>query len=70
MTILRNALKSMGVVGLLVFLAGFSRSTVLMSLSIIAVFLGMTDFGRQCPLFLSLRHLLYRIKSEKQPQRH
>jgi hypothetical protein len=35
---------------------------LLLAVSIIAVFLGFTDFGRQCPLLLSLQYHINRIK--------
>jgi hypothetical protein len=48
----------------LIFIGGVSRSGWLLALGLVAMFLGVTDFGRQCPLILSARHLAYRIKSK------
>jgi hypothetical protein len=31
----------------------------------LAIFLGVTNFGRQCPLILSIHHLYYRMKKTK-----
>jgi hypothetical protein len=64
--IVRNVLKAAGVLGIILFLLGSTRSYIVLIGSAVALFLGLTDFGRQCPLILSLRHLLYRVKSGKQ----
>ena len=66
--IVRNVLKAAGVLGIILFLLGSTRSYIVLIGSAVALFLGLTDFGRQCPLILSLRHLLYRVKSVKQSQ--
>ena len=31
----------------------------------LGLFLGITDFGRQCPLVLSLQHIVARIRKKK-----
>ncbi|TSA15451.1 hypothetical protein D4R75_14985 [bacterium] len=56
-------LNGVGVFLALMFLGGVSGGGWLLSLGLFALFLGMTDFGRQCPLILSARHLAYRMRS-------
>jgi hypothetical protein len=48
-------------------LSGISGSVWLLMLGLFALFLGITDFGRQCPLILSVRHLAYRMRSKGKP---
>jgi hypothetical protein len=55
----------MGILGIVLFLLGNPRSYYLLIGSAAALFLGLTDFGRQCPLILSVQHLLYRMKSKR-----
>jgi hypothetical protein len=66
--IIKNVLKGIGILGIILFLLGSPRSYYLLIGSAAALFLGVTDFGRQCPLILSGRHLLYRMKSKRQSQ--
>ncbi|MGD0590075.1 MAG: hypothetical protein ABSA44_04665 [Bacteroidota bacterium] len=66
--IIRNVLKGIGILGIVLFLLESPRSYFLLIGSGVALFLGVTDFGRQCPLILSVRHLLYRMKSKRQSQ--
>jgi hypothetical protein len=66
--IVRNVLKGIGFLGIVLFLLGNPRSYFLLIGSGAALFLSVTDFGRQCPLILSARHLLYRMKPKKQSQ--
>jgi hypothetical protein len=66
--IIRNVFKGIGILGVILFLLGNPRSYYLLIGSVAALFLGVTDFGRQCPLILSAQHLLYRIKSKRQSQ--
>jgi len=66
--IIINMLKGIGILGIILFLLGSPRSYYLLIGSAAALFLSLTDFGRQCPLILSVRHLLYRMKSKKQSQ--
>jgi hypothetical protein len=66
--IVRNVLKVIGVLGIILFLLGSPRSYYLLIGAAAALFLGLTDFGRQCPLILSVQHLLYRMKSKKKPK--
>jgi hypothetical protein len=40
---------------------------MLLALGLFALFLGITDFGRQCPMILSARHLAYRLRSKGKP---
>jgi hypothetical protein len=61
---MRNVLKGMGILGIVFFLLGSPGSYYLLAGSAAALFLGLTNFGRQCPLFLSVRHLVYRMKSK------
>jgi hypothetical protein len=62
--IVRKVLKGLGVSGILLFLFGIPGGYYLMAGSVTALFLGVTDFGRQCPLILSMRHLAYRVRSK------
>jgi len=64
--IIRNILKIFGLIGVVIVLSEIFRNYVLLSASIAAIFLGITDFGRQCPLILSARHVIYCIKSKQQ----
>jgi hypothetical protein len=66
--IIKNVLKGIGIIGIIIFLLGSPRSYYLLIGSVAVLFLGVTDFGRQCPLILSVRHLLYRMKSKRQSQ--
>jgi hypothetical protein len=66
--IIGNVLSGIGILGIILFLLGSPGSYYLLIGSAVALFLGVTDFGRQCPLILSARHLLYRMKSKKQSQ--
>jgi hypothetical protein len=66
--IIKNVLKGIGIIGIILFLLGSPRSYYLLIGSVAVLFLGVTDFGRQCPLILSVRHLLYRMKSKRQSQ--
>jgi hypothetical protein len=51
-----------GVILAFLFLAGIHRSGWVFALGLFALFLGVTNFGRQCPLILSVKQLAYRIK--------
>jgi hypothetical protein len=62
--IVRKVLKGLGIFGILLFLFGIPRGYFLLAGSVAALFLGVTDFGRQCPLILSMRHLAYRGRSK------
>ncbi|MCX6142099.1 MAG: hypothetical protein NTZ35_02665 [Ignavibacteriales bacterium] len=66
-TVVRYVLIGVGVVLALMFLSGGSGSVWFLVLGLIALFLGITDFGRQCPLILSVRHLAYRLRSKGKP---
>jgi hypothetical protein len=60
-------LNGIGVILALMFLGGVSGSGWMLTLGLFALFLGITDFGRQCPLILSVRHLAYRVRSKGKP---
>jgi hypothetical protein len=62
--IVGNVLKGIGMLGIALFFLGSPGGYFLLIGSAAALFLGLTDFGRQCPLLLSVRHVLYRIKSK------
>jgi hypothetical protein len=66
--IIRNVLRGIGILGVILFLLGYPRSYSLFIGSGVALFLGITDFGRQCPLMLSVQHHLNRMKLKKQSQ--
>jgi hypothetical protein len=55
-----------GLSGFLLFLmiTDIVSSTLLLAFSIIALFLGFTNFGRQCPLLLSFQYRINRMKSK------
>jgi len=65
--VVRKVLKGIGILGILLFLFGVSGGYYLFAGSATVLFLGVTDFGRQCPLILSARHLAYRIRSRGKP---
>ena len=60
--IFRYVLMVAGAAGSAVFFTGMHRSWFLLLASLVVLFLGITDFGRRCPLFLSARHLMARWK--------
>jgi hypothetical protein len=64
----RNIMKGIGILGIILFLLGIPRNYFLLIGSGAALFLGVTDFGRQCPLILSVQYHLNRIKSKRQSQ--
>ena len=66
--IVGNVLKGMGMLGIALFFLGSPESYFFFIGSAAALFLGLTDFGRRCPLFLSVRHLIYRMKSKKESE--
>jgi hypothetical protein len=49
---------------LFVFITEIAAGKLLLAVSIIALFLGFTNFGRQCPLLLSLHYHINRMKSK------
>jgi hypothetical protein len=65
--VVRYLLNGLGVIDLLMFLAGIHTSGMLLTLGLFALFLGITDFGRLCPLILSARHLAYQLRSKGKP---
>ena len=66
--IIRNVLKGIGILGVLLFLLGSPGRYYVLAVSLPVLFLGFTDFGRQCPLMLSVQHHLNRMKLKKQSQ--
>ena len=66
-SVVRYLLNGLGVIDVLMFLAGIHSSGMLLALGVFATFLGITNFGRQCPLILSARHLAYRIRLKGKP---
>ena len=62
--IINTVLKGIGVLGIILFLLRNPGSYYMLIGSVAALFMGVTDLGRQCPLILSARHILYRMKSE------
>jgi hypothetical protein len=65
--VVRYLLNGVGVILTLMGLSGVSGSVWFLTLGLFALFLGVTDFGRQCPLILSARHLAYRVRSKGKP---
>ena len=57
-----TALKLLGTGGILMFVLGMGGGYLLLTGSILSIFLGVTDFGRRCPLILSARHILNRLR--------
>jgi hypothetical protein len=53
--------------GMALFILGVARYYYVLILSVLMIFLGITDFGRRCPLVLSLKYLLFRIRSKRIP---
>jgi hypothetical protein len=62
--VLRRSFAGVGALLLAVASTVSDGSVWMFAPGVIAVFLGVTDFGRQCPLFLSARHMVYRIKGK------
>lgn len=63
----RNILRLSGIVELGLFIAGINRNILVLMCGLAALFLGITNFGKECPLFLSARHLYYRLQSKRVP---
>ncbi|MCX6132306.1 MAG: hypothetical protein NTU47_00720 [Ignavibacteriales bacterium] len=66
-SVVRYVLNGVGVILALMFLVGVRGSGWFLTFGLLALFMGVTDFGRQCPLILSVRHLAYRISSKAKP---
>jgi len=62
-TVVRYSLDGVGMILALVGLSAISGSGWFLTVGLFVLFLGITDFGRQCPLILSARHLAHRIRS-------
>jgi Na+/H+ antiporter NhaB len=56
-----------GLSGVLLFfiITEIAAGKLLLAVFIITLFLGFTNFGRQCPLLLSLQYHINRMKSKK-----
>jgi hypothetical protein len=67
--VLRRSFAGIGALLLALSIAVSNGSVWMFAPGLIAVFLGVTDFGRQCPLLLSARHMVYRIKIKGQGRR-
>ncbi len=52
-----------GVVGMLAYFTGISANVPFLAVSGLVAFLGITNFGRQCPLLLVLRRVVQRAKT-------
>jgi hypothetical protein len=63
---IRNVLNGIAILGIILFLLGSPSGYYLLIGSATAIFLGVTDFGRRCPLILSVQHHLNRMKSKRQ----
>jgi len=63
--ITRYILMAIGAIGLLGYIATAHESVTLSVAAVVALFLGATDFGRQCPLWLSVQHQVARYKLRK-----
>lgn len=66
-TVVKYFLDGVGAILLMMGLSAVSGSGWFLLLGLFSLFLGVTDFGRQCPLILSVRHLAYRISSKPKP---
>ena len=60
----RLALLVLAGISVLLYATGIFPSPWSLVIGILAFFLGVTDFGRQCPLILSARSLLSRMRSK------
>jgi len=52
-----------GLLLLLLILGGYASHPVFPIVAVLLLISGGTDFGRQCPLILSARHLYIRLKN-------
>ena len=58
----RTILATFGALPLISFLYGILSVSWLLAAFAILLFLAVTDFGRRCPLVLSIKHFYYRRK--------
>jgi hypothetical protein len=65
--IIRYALSGFGIVDVLLFSSGIHDSGWLVFSGLLALFLGVTDFGRRCPLILSFRHMVSSFRPKHRP---
>jgi hypothetical protein len=63
--LLKNLMKITGILGVLVFSFGWYKSYVLVSVAGLIFFLGMTNFGKECPLVLSVQYWYHRAKNKR-----
>jgi hypothetical protein len=61
-SVVRYLLNGLGVIDVLMFLAGIHSSGMLIALGVFAMVLGITNFGLQCPLILSARYITYQLR--------
>ncbi len=59
----RRALIGLGIVGVILFSTSVTESVPFLATAILVAFLGITNFGRQCPLLLVVRRAIQRSKS-------
>ncbi len=52
-------------ISFIVFFSGLFAHILFLAAAIFLLFLGLTNFGRQCPLLLSLRYQIKRMKLSK-----
>lgn len=62
---LRGILNGAGVLDALLYVTGVHQSGLLLGIGLVALFLGVTDFGRQCPLLLSVRNLVQALRTKR-----
>ena len=65
MAFFANTLKILGTGGILFFVLGTRTGYLLLVASILAFFLGVTDFGRSCPLLLSTRRIANKLRESR-----
>lgn len=61
--LVRRILIAAGAALFLTLLTGYTSHAAIPIVAIVSIAAGATDFGRQCPLILSARHLYVRLKN-------
>jgi hypothetical protein len=61
--LVRNLLKITGFIGIVIFI--YDKNILFLLAGSILLFLGLTNFGKECPLVLSVHHWYYRFKNRK-----
>jgi uncharacterized membrane protein YecN with MAPEG domain len=51
-------------IAVLLFVLHIGAEKWMLALAGVVLFLGITDYGRQCPLLLSVHHLLARLRKK------